>query len=70
MKTLKTKSMILGVYQLAFLYNKPSHNLVAKNNECLLFPHEFEDVQYSRMTSLTYLVVDDLGGLVEPQLQW
>lgn len=62
--------MILGVYQLAFLCNKPSHNLVAKNNGRLLFPHEFEDVQYSRMTSLTCLVVDGLDGLVEPQLQW
>lgn len=70
MKKLKTKSMILGVHQLAILCNKSSHILVAKNNERSLFPHEFENVQYPRMTSLTCLVVDGLDGLVESQLQW
>ena len=68
-ENLKAKGMILGVYQLAFLFlcHQPSH---ISQFSSQTMSSELEDVQYPRMTSPTWLAVDGLDGLVEPGLQW
>lgn len=72
MKNIEAKSWFWVYNQLAFfvcMCNKWSHKLGAKINKHLSFPHDFEAVGWSRMTSLTCLVVDGLVDLEGLQLE-